>query len=75
MLICIFLSSFFKNIFWIILSICLRASNHHIVDKKNCSSFTAFRTEIRFHSNPGLSLPSFEQTGAGSGRVANLINQ
>ena len=37
--------------------------NNHIPDKKNTTefSFKAFRSEIRFHTNPGLSWPSFAQ--------------
>ena len=36
-------------------------SEHQIVDKKNSTGFSlkASRAEIRFHSNPGLSKPSF----------------
>ena len=42
-----------------------RASNSHILDKKKFDSpfFKAFRSEIRFHTKPGLSSPSFERPG------------
>ena len=49
----------FKSIFPIL----FRTSSHQIVDKQNCLEFPfrAFRSEIRFHTDPGLSWPSFKQ--------------
>ena len=43
--------------------ILFRTSSHQIVDKQNCLEFPfrAFRSEIRFHTDPGLSWPSFKQ--------------
>ena len=48
--------TFFKSLFQIITFILIWASNHQIVDKKNSTefSFTAFRSESKFHTNPGL---------------------
>ena len=47
----------FKSLFGIIFPIPLRASNNHFLDKKNYTDFLfkAFRSKIRFHTNPGLS--------------------
>ena len=47
----------FKSIFGIISSVPFRASSSRILDKKNSSEFffKAIRSEIRFHTNPGLS--------------------
>ena len=41
--------------------------NNHIPDKKNSTefSFKVFRSEIRIHTNPGLSWPSFVQCYTG----------
>ena len=44
--------------------------------KKNCTefSFKAFRSEIQFHTNPGLSQASFEQPGpVQDGLFKNII--
>ena len=62
----------FDSLFGIIFSTLYGASNHQIVDKKNYTEFSlkASRAEIRFHTNPGLSKPSFEQPNPGV--VANL---
>ena len=40
-----------------------RASKSHIINKNNSTefSFKALSSEFRFHTNSGLSLPSFEQ--------------
>ena len=58
-----FYTSLFDSLFGIIFSTLYGASNHQIVDKKNYTEFSlkASRAEIRFHTNPGLSKPSFEQ--------------
>ena len=58
-----FYTSLFDSLFGIIFSTLYGASNHQIVDKKNSTEFSlkASRAEIRFHTNPGLSKPSFEQ--------------
>ena len=47
----------FKCLFGIVYRVLFRASNDHILDKKNSTefSFKAIRSEIRFHTNPGLS--------------------
>ena len=47
----------FKSCFGIIFFIVLRAANYQIVDKKNETefSFKAFRSEMKFCSNPRLS--------------------
>ena len=47
----------FKSLFGIISCLIFRASNNHILDKKNSTefSFKAIRSEIRFHTNPELS--------------------
>ena len=67
-----FYTSLFDSLFGIIFSTLYGASNHQIVDKKNYTEFSlkASRAEIRFHTNPGLSKPSFEQPNPGV--VANL---
>ena len=46
----------FKSPFWTIFSILFRVFNHQIIDKRNDSEFSikAFKSEIRFHTNPGL---------------------
>ena len=48
--------TFFKSLFRIITFILIWASNHQIVDKRNSTefSFTAFSSESKFHTNPGL---------------------
>ena len=58
-----FYTSLFDSLFGIIFSTLYGASNHQTVDKKNSTEFSlkASRAEIRFHTNPGLSKPSFEQ--------------
>ena len=58
-----FYTSLFDSLSGIIFSSLYGASNHQIVDKKNHTefSFKTSRTEIQFHTNPGLSKPSFEQ--------------
>ena len=58
-----FYTSLFDSLPGIIFSSLYGASNHQIVDKKNHTkfSFKTSRTEIQFHTNPGLSKPSFEQ--------------
>ena len=58
-----FYTSLFDSLFGIIFSTLYGASNHQIVDKKNSTEFSlkASRAEIRFHTHPGLSTPSFEQ--------------
>ena len=55
-LIRVFSFTFFKSLFQIITFILIWASNHQIVEKKNSTefSFTAFRSESKFHTNPGL---------------------
>ena len=47
----------FESLFGIIFSILYGASNHQIGDKKDYTEFSMkpFRSEIRFHTNPGLS--------------------
>ena len=47
----------FKSLFGIIFCVLLKASNIHILDERNLSEFSskAFRSEIRFHTNHGLS--------------------
>ena len=47
----------FKCHFKMISCVLIRASNSHILDKKNSTefSFKAIISEIRFHTNPGLS--------------------
>ena len=47
----------FKCLFGIVSRVLYRASNNHILDKKNSTefSFKAIRSEIRIHTNPGLS--------------------
>ena len=47
----------FKCLFRIVSGVLYRASNNHIRDKKNPTEFSlkAIRSEIRFHTNPGLS--------------------
>ena len=62
-----FYTSLFDSLFGIIFSTLYGASNHQIVDKKNSTEFSlkASRAEIRFHTNPGLSKPSFEQPSPG----------
>ena len=51
----------FKTLFGVIFC------NNHIPDKKNSTefSFKSFRSEIRFHTNPGLSWHSFVQCYTG----------
>ena len=46
-----------KSLFGKIFSVLFKASNSHTLDKKNSIelSFKAFRSEIGFHTNPGLS--------------------
>ena len=58
-----FYTSLFDSLFGIIFSTLYGASNHQTVEKKNSTEFSlkASRAEIRFHTNPGLSKPSFEQ--------------
>ena len=60
-----FYTSLFDSLFGIIFS--FGASYHQIVDKKNSTEFSlkASRAEIRFHTNPGLSKPSFERPSPG----------
>ena len=43
-----------KILFGVVFNVIFKASNRHILDKKNLTefSFKAFRSEIRFHSNP-----------------------
>ena len=62
-----FFMHLFKCLFGMVSCVLYRASNNHILDKKNSTefSFKAIRSEIRFHTNPGLSQPSFEQPGPG----------
>ena len=62
-----FYTSLFDSLFGIIFSTLYGASNHQIVDKKNSTEFSikASRAEIRFHTNPGLSKPSFEKPSPG----------
>ena len=62
-----FYTSLFDSLFGIIFSTLYGASNHQIVDKKNSTEFSlkASRAEIRFHTNLGLSKPSFEQPSPG----------
>ena len=52
-----FFMHLFKCLFGIVSRVLYRASNNHILDKKNSIefSFKAIRSEIRFHTNPGLS--------------------
>ena len=52
-----FFTPLFESLFGIIFSILYEASNHQIVDKKNYTEFSMkpFRSEIRFHTNSGLS--------------------
>ena len=52
-----FFTPLFESLFGIIFSILYGASNHQIVDKKNYTEFSMkpFRSEIRFHTNSGLS--------------------
>ena len=47
----------FKSLFGIVSGVFYRASNNHILDKKNLTefSFKVIRSEIRFHTNPGFS--------------------
>ena len=47
----------FKSLFGIISCLIFKASNNHILDKKNLTefSFKAIRSEIRFYTNPELS--------------------
>ena len=47
----------FKCLFRIVSGVLFRASNNHILDKKNLTefSFKAIRSEISFHTNPWLS--------------------
>ena len=47
----------FKCLVGIVFRVLYRASNNHIIDKKNSIefSFKTVRSEIRFHTNPGLS--------------------
>ena len=58
-----FYISLFQIIFQIAFSILFRPSNTQIVGKISLTefSFKAFRSEIKFHTNPGLSYPSFKQ--------------
>ena len=58
-----FYISLFQIIFQIAFSILFRASPTQIVGKISLTefSFKAFRSEIKFHTNPGLSHPSFNQ--------------
>ena len=46
----------FKSLFQVIFSFLFRASNHQIIDKTNGTEFSikALKSEIRFHTNPGL---------------------
>ena len=46
----------FKSLFQVIFSFLFRASNHQIIDKTNGTEFPikALKSEIRFHTNPGL---------------------
>ena len=62
-----FYTSLFDSLFGIIFSTLYGASNHQIVDKKNSTEFSlkASRAEIQFHTNPGLSKPSFKQPSPG----------
>ena len=62
-----FYTSLFNSLFGIIFSTLYGASNHQIVDKKNYTEFSsrASRTEIRFHTDPGFTKPSFEQPSPG----------
>ena len=57
----------FKSLFGIIFSTLFRISNHQIVGKKKWNEFSykAFRSEIKFHNNLWISLPSFEQSTLG----------
>ena len=59
------ISPLFKKALWAVFSLLYRASNHRIPYKKNSTkySFKAFRSEIRFLTNPGLAKPNFEWTG------------
>ena len=52
-----FLYSFIQMLVGIVFRVLYRASNNHIIDKKNSTefSFKTVRSEIRFHANPGLS--------------------
>ena len=47
----------FKCLVGIVFRVLYRASNNHIIDKKNSTEFSSktVRSEIRFHTNPGLS--------------------
>ena len=47
----------FKCIFGIMPCVLFRASKSHVIDKKNSAEFyfKAIRSEIRFHTSPGLS--------------------
>ena len=46
----------FKSLFQVISSFLFRASNHQIIDKTNGTEFSikALKSEIKFHTNPGL---------------------
>ena len=47
----------FKGLFGIMSCVLFRASESHIINKKNLNefSFKALSSEFRFHTNPGLS--------------------
>ena len=55
--------SLYKSLSRKTFSILFRASSNHIIEEKNNMEFfnKAFKSEITFHTNPGLSWPSFEQ--------------
>ena len=52
-----FFLSLFKSLFGTIFLLLFRAANYQLVDKNNWCGFSlkAFRSEIKFHTNPGLS--------------------
>ena len=49
--------SLFKCLFGTTFCVLFRASNNQIIDEENWTefSFTAFKSETTFHTNPGLS--------------------
>ena len=53
----VFFIPLFKCLVGIVFRVLYRASNNHILDKKNSTefSFKTVKSEIRFHTNPGLS--------------------
>ena len=53
----VFFIPLFKCLVGIVFRVLYRASNNHILDKKNSTefSFETVKSEIRFHTNPGLS--------------------